>query len=322
MRQRALDFDESGKRVSLKSSSLDLKTSREEELRQINEELEQQSRVLQTQRDELREKNNKIEAASRMLEQKAKELELSSAYKSQFLANMSHELRTPLNSMLVLSQVMGKNESGNLTDKQVEYAKTINNAGADLQLLINDILDLSKIEAGKMEIHPDKVSINDLLDNIAANFNPLAQKNGLYLKMERSADTPDYIITDRQRLEQIIRNFLSNAFKFTSKGGITVSVYRPTSDISLSQNGLCSTNAVAITVADTGVGIHKDKQELIFEAFRQADGTTSRQYGGTGLGLTISKDLAKLLGGEIVSITKDLVKIEKNDGSELTLSLK
>ncbi|MBI5212653.1 MAG: response regulator [Nitrospirae bacterium] len=270
----------------------------QEELQQINEELEEQSQALERQKDDLQEKNEELETAKQMLEHKAEELELSSKYKSQFLANMSHELRTPLNSMLVLSQILMQNESGNLTERQVEYASTVRNAGSDLLSLINDILDLSKIEAGKMEIHHDKVSIEDFLANAEANFKHIAQKKGLSLKIEKSADVPAYIITDRQRFEQIIRNFLSNAFKFTHKGGITLSIHRPCSGIVL-KSSLELSNTIAITVSDTGIGIPKNKQDLIFEAFQQADGATSRHYGGTGLGLTISRDLAKLLSGEI-----------------------
>ncbi|MCL4457056.1 MAG: response regulator [Nitrospirae bacterium] len=286
----------------------------QEELQQINEELEEQSQALERQKDDLQEKNEELETAKQMLEQKAEELALSSKYKSQFLANMSHELRTPLNSMLVLSQILMQNENGNLTERQVEYASTVHNAGSDLLLLISDILDLSKIEAGKMEIHHDKVSIEDFLANTEANFKHIAHRKGVSLKIEKSVDVPAFIITDRQRFEQVIRNFLSNAFKFTHKGGVALGIHRPCSGIVL-KSTLEPSNTIAITVADTGIGIPKNKQDLIFEAFQQADGATSRHYGGTGLGLTISRDIAKLLGGEI-----QLQSVE-GKGSSFTLYL-
>ncbi|RJQ14771.1 MAG: response regulator [Nitrospiraceae bacterium] len=271
----------------------------QEELQQTNEELEEHTQTLERQTYELLEKNDQLKKAQTIIGEKAKELELSSKYKSQFLANMSHELRTPLNSLLILSKLLTENKEGNLTEKQVEYAKTVNSAGSDLLGLINDILDLSKIEAGKMTVTFDDVNMDDFIGSIERNFRHVAQEKRLSLTIERSDDAPAYLRTDRQRIEQIVKNFLSNAFKFTHSGGITLSIKRPAPEIDLSRSGLDHLNAVAIAVSDTGIGVPEDKQKLIFEAFQQADGSTSRQYGGTGLGLTISRDLAKLLGGEI-----------------------
>ncbi|GBD95319.1 MAG TPA: response regulator [Nitrospirae bacterium] len=273
--------------------------TRQEELRQTNEELEEQTHTLEKQQDDLKKKNTELEKAREVIEQKARELETSNKYKSQFLANMSHELRTPLNSLLLLSKLLMENKDGNLTDKQVDFAKTIHIAGSDLLDLINDILDLSKIEAGKMELNPDNLEIDDFLSYIERNFRHMAQEKRVSLKIDRADGLPAYIRTDRQKLEQIIKNLLSNALKFTSQGGIIINIRRPGADVDLSNSGLDISNAVAIAVSDTGIGIPEDKQKLIFEAFKQVDGTTSRQYGGTGLGLSISRELAKFLGGEI-----------------------
>ncbi len=293
---RQADLREANKELEeqaeiLQESELRLQTQ-QEKLRQTNEELEKQ-------KDDLKKKNIELENARRVIEEKAKELEISAKYKSQFLANMSHELRTPLNSVLLLSSLLMENKDGNLTDRQVEFAGTIHKASSDLLMLINDILDLSKIEAGRFEINFDKLYIDDLLSGMERSFRQLAREKGLSLKTEKADGLPASIVTDRQRIEQIIRNLLSNSFKFTSGGGVTVSIRRPAADVDLSGSSLDPAHAVAIAVSDTGVGIPEDKQELIFEAFRQVDGNTSRQYGGTGLGLSISKELAGLLGGEI-----------------------
>ncbi len=273
--------------------------TQQEELRQTNEELEEQTQILEKQKEDIKKKNTELEKSRQVVEEKAKELEISSKYKSQFLANMSHELRTPLNSLLLLSRLLMENKDSNLTDKQVEFARTINNAGYDLLNLINDILDLSKIEAGKMELNFDNLEIDDFLSNIEQNFRHMAQEKGLSLKVDKADELPTHIRTDRQRVEQIVKNFLSNAFKFTAKGSITISIHCPGADVDLSNSGLDPSSAIAIAVSDTGIGIPKEKQKSIFEAFQQVDGTTSRQYGGTGLGLSISRELAKLLGGEI-----------------------
>lgn len=269
------------------------------EMQQINEELEEQTQILEKQKEELLHKNKEVESARSIIEEKAGELEQSSKYKSQFLANMSHELRTPLNSLLILSNLLSENKGGNLTSKQVEYAQTINKSGNDLLTLINEVLDLSKIEAGRMEIVMDDISLDDLLQGLERNFLHVAQNKGVSFAVVKKDGVPDWIKNDRQRLDQVIRNFLSNAFKFTHKGGITVTIRRPEAGTNLSQSGLDSDTAIAIEVADTGIGIPADKFEHIFEAFRQVDGSTSRNYGGTGLGLSISLNLAQLMGGEI-----------------------
>ncbi|GEM_PF-4475241 len=264
----------------------------QERLRQTNEEL-------QRQKDDLKKKNIELENARRMIEEKARELEKSGRYKSQFLANMSHELKTPLNSLLLLSSLLMQNKDGNLTDKQVEFASIIHRASSDLMMLINDILDLSKIEAGRVEIAFDEMDIDDFLLGMERSFIQVAREKGLSFRTEKADGLPACIVTDRQRVEQIVRNLLSNAFKFTSRGGITLSIRRPDADAGLSGSGLTPSETVAVVVSDTGIGIPEDKQELIFEAFRQVDGNISRQYGGTGLGLSISKELAGFLGGDI-----------------------
>ncbi|NOZ68855.1 MAG: response regulator [Deferribacteres bacterium] len=264
----------------------------QERLRQTNEEL-------QRQKDDLKKKNIELENARRMIEEKARELEISGRYKSQFLANMSHELKTPLNSLLLLSNLLMQNKDGNLTDKQVEFASTIHKASSDLLMLINDILDLSKIEAGRVEITFDEMEIDDFLAGMEQSFIQVAREKGLRFRTEKADSLPACIVTDRQRVEQIVRNLLSNSFKFTRRGGITLSVRRPDEDADLSGIGLDPAETVAVVVSDTGIGIPEDKQKLIFEAFRQVDGNISRQYGGTGLGLSISRELAGLLGGDV-----------------------
>jgi signal transduction histidine kinase/DNA-binding response OmpR family regulator len=284
--------------------------AQQEELRQINEKLEERTQDLEEQGIVIRQKNlallnqqESMKKAQAALETKAKELELANQYKSEFLANMSHELRTPLNSMLILAQVLVDNDEGNLNDEEVKYAQTIHSAGSDLLALINEILDLSKVEAGKMEIHVEEVSLVSLVDKIEQKFRPLAQEKGLDFHVTLAEDLPPLLHTDKQRLQQIINNLLSNAFKFTSEGEIKLGMLCP-------ENG-----TIAISVSDTGIGIPKDKQQTIFEAFRQANGSTSRHYGGTGLGLSISRQLARLLGGDL------LLHSEKGKGSTFTLSL-
>lgn len=250
------------------------------ELEQTNSQLEEQAQALETQRDDL-------ERASAALQLKARELEQASQYKSDFLANMSHELRTPLNSLLILSKLLADNPDERLSDEQVKFARTIYSAGNDLLVLINDILDLSKIEAGHIEIQPAPVLTERLASDMQKVFQPIADERGLALEIERDANCPVTIETDRMRLEQVIKNLLSNALKFTERGSVRLSFSAVGED------------RLAINVADTGIGIAKEQQASIFEAFQQADGTISRKYGGTGLGLSISRELARLLGGKI-----------------------
>ncbi len=312
----------------LQSQSEELQTQSEElqaqqeELREVNEELEERTKALEIQQKEIVEKNIalqesqlEMEKAKQAIELKAKELELASKYKSEFLANMSHELRTPLNSLLILAQLLAGNKDKNLTEKQVQYAKTIHSAGSDLLTLINEILDLSKVEAGKIEIQPEEVSISKLVTTIEQKFSHMAEDKNLEFHVNVDKDLPATIYTDGQRLNQIINNQLSNAFKFTQEGSITVSIGRPSEEDNLSLLGLKADKSIAISVTDTGIGIKKDKQQLIFEAFQQEDGSTSRRFGGTGLGLSISRQLARLMGGDLV------LQSEEGKGSTFTLLL-
>lgn len=256
----------------------------QEELRSINEQLEQQYR-------DSEEKTKEIEAVKNALEEKACQVEISSRYKSEFLANMSHELRTPLNSMLILAQILSENTEGNLTDKQIEFAKTIYSSGHDLLSLINDILDLSKIESGKMTIAKTEINMAGFIEELRRKFLPLAQHKDLIFTVQVEENAPTVVYTDELRLEQILVNLLSNAFKFTERGGVCLTLN-------------CQTNPegeqiLIFAVLDSGIGIAPDQQKAIFEEFYQADGTNSRKYGGTGLGLSISRKLAYLLGGHI-----------------------
>jgi signal transduction histidine kinase/HAMP domain-containing protein/CheY-like chemotaxis protein len=244
-------------------------------------------------------KNVEIEQARRALEDRAEQLALSSKYKSEFLANMSHELRTPLNSLLVLARLLADNPTGNLTDKQVEFAGVIYEAGSDLLQLIDDILDLSKVEAGKMNVHPADVPLSELTDYFEATFRPLTVEKGLDLVVTLAPDVPATVHTDEQRLQQILRNLLSNAVKFTDAGEVRLAVTTATPDALRSDALRTAGQVLAFSVHDTGIGIPEEKLPIIFEAFQQADGTTSRRYGGTGLGLNISREIAVLLGGEI-----------------------
>jgi len=271
----------------------------QEELRVTNEELETKSELLQQQKKEILEKNDNLLKIQNELKQKAKDLELASQYKSEFLANMSHELRTPLNSMLILSKLLAGNKKGNLTEDQVKSINIVHKSGNDLLNLINEILDLSKIEAGKMQYEFAEVATQDIVSEITHQFKPVAENKNLELNIKKADQFPQTIFTDKQRIMQIIRNLLSNAFKFTSKGGITVDFGFPSASTLFVNNSLSKDNTFYIAVKDTGVGIPKDKAEAIFEAFQQADGSISRKFGGTGLGLSISKQLTQVLGGEI-----------------------
>jgi tubulin-specific chaperone A len=282
----------------LKKASSDLKRQ-QEELRLINQELEEKSEYLEKNREEIKQKNQILEKAKAELKDKAEKLALASKYKSEFLANMSHELRTPLNSLLILSNNLAKNKKGNLTEKQVESAKIINSSGKDLLNLINEILDLSKIEAGKMTINPVNFTIDDLIQNIKRNFIHQFEKKALELRIVKGDNLPKIIYSDIQRIQQVVKNLLSNALKFTSSGFVEIKFYRPDGNDDLSKSGLDKSKAVAISVRDSGIGIKPEKVDLIFEAFQQEDGSTSRKYGGTGLGLSISSHLLQLLGGEI-----------------------
>ncbi|MCW1243920.1 response regulator [Pseudomonas sp. SAICEU22] len=296
----------------------------QEELKTANEELEEQSRILKEsqvhleaqqqeleqtneqlaeQRDAMDQKNSELNLAQIQLQERAEELQRSSKYKSEFLANMSHELRTPLNSSLILSKLLAENPHKNLSEEQVKFAESIYSAGNDLLNLINDILDISKVEAGKLEMRPENTGVARLVEGLRDLFTPLAREKGLDFDVQVQPDAPAMLYTDRQRLEQVLKNLLSNAVKFTEHGSVRLNVAGQPS------------GGIAFMVRDSGIGIAADQQQSIFEAFRQADGTTNRRYGGTGLGLSISRDLAILLGGSI-SVTS-----APGQGSEFTLAL-
>ncbi|MEU4981972.1 HAMP domain-containing protein [Streptomyces sp. NPDC021969] len=309
-----------------------------EQLRERSEELEQRQKALQSSNAELEEKaellaqqnrdievkNTEIEEARQVLEERAEQLAVSMRYKSEFLANMSHELRTPLNSLLILAKLLADNADANLTPKQVEFAETIHGAGSDLLQLINDILDLSKVDAGKMDVSPTRIALVQLVDYVEATFRPLSAEKGLDLSVRVSPGLPATMHTDEQRLLQVLRNLLSNAVKFTDSGSVEL-VIRPARDEvpkaireQLLEAGSMNdpdAELIAFSVSDTGIGIAASKMQVIFEAFKQADGTTSRKYGGTGLGLSISREIAQLLGGEIHA------QSEPGRGSTFTLYL-
>ncbi|MCZ1264598.1 response regulator [Paenibacillus tundrae] len=278
--------------------SEELLQRQQEELEHFNTELIAKTRALEEQVREVEEKNDEIEKTKTQLEQQAMQLSMTSKYKSEFLANMSHELRTPLNSLLILSQLLSENKDGNLSVKQQEYAQTIYMSGADLLKMIDEILDLSKVDAGKMDINYETVRMEELTSFVQQNFGPMANKKELNLNIEFDSNLPEWVYTDSHRVKQILRNLLSNAFKFTNRGSVSL-IGRKMKMEELP--GYLNTNQeyVGFTVKDTGIGIPSDKTDLIFEAFQQVDGTTSRKYGGTGLGLSISRELARLLGGAI-----------------------
>ncbi|KAF6577190.1 response regulator [Paenibacillus sp. EKM212P] len=294
--------------------SEELLQRQQEELEHFNTELIAKTRALEEQVREVEEKNDEIEHARAQLEQQAMQLGITSKYKSEFLANMSHELRTPLNSLLILSQLLSENKEGNLKPKQVEYAQTIYMSGADLLKMIDEILDLSKVDAGKMDINHEAVHLKELELFVEQNFAPVAAQRELQLHTKIEENLPDAIISDGYRLKQILRNLLSNAFKFTTEGSISFNVSRANGE---QLPGLLNPRRsyLALSVRDTGIGIASDKTDLIFEAFQQVDGTTSRKYGGTGLGLSISRELSRLLGGVIT------VESEQGQGSCFTLYL-
>jgi CheY-like chemotaxis protein/signal transduction histidine kinase/HAMP domain-containing protein len=274
--------------------------SRQSQLQQTNQELANKAKLLADQNAEVERKNDEVEQARRALEEKAAELALTSKYKSEFLANMSHELRTPLNSILILSQQLADNAGGNLTLKQTEFARNVNSSGSDLLHLINDILDLSKIESGTVSVEAEEISFTGLKDTIERNFRHVAESKNLPFNVRFAADLPKYFVSDSKRLLQILKNLLSNAVKFTSQGHVDVRVTFAYSGWSPEHPILSASESVlAFAVEDTGIGVAPEKQRLIFEAFQQADAGTSRKYGGTGLGLAISRELAALLGGEI-----------------------
>ncbi|MFE7117585.1 HAMP domain-containing protein [Streptomyces sp. NPDC057654] len=298
--------------------------SRQKALEISNAELEEKSEHLARQNRDIEVKNTEIEEARQVLEERAEQLAVSMRYKSEFLANMSHELRTPLNSLLILAKLLADNAEGNLSPKQVEFAETIHGAGSDLLQLINDILDLSKVEAGKMDVSPTRIALVQLVDYVEATFRPLTAEKGLDFSVRVSPELPATLHTDEQRLLQVLRNLLSNAVKFTDSGAVEL-VIRPAGagvpdsirEQLLESGALREADGgvIAFSVTDTGIGIAASKMRVIFEAFKQADGTTSRKYGGTGLGLSISREIARLLGGEIHAAS------EPGRGSTFTLYL-
>ncbi len=287
-----------------------------DELRRINEELQDKAQLMIKQKEEVEGKNKEVEEARRSLEEKAEQLQLTSKYKSEFLANMSHELRTPLNSLLILAQQLYENHEGNLTNKQVHYAKTIHSCGDDLIQLINDILDLSKIESGYISTDFVNIKFSTITSFVETTFKHVSESKNLKFSIELDRNLPSSFETDAQRLNQILKNLLSNSFKFTERGEVSLHIYEAHHNWKQSHPALeQASRVVAFEIKDTGIGISKEKQNIIFEAFQQAEGSTSRKYGGTGLGLSISRGLADLLGGSIE------LESEVDHGSTFTLFL-
>jgi signal transduction histidine kinase/CheY-like chemotaxis protein len=286
------------------------------ELRNTNDELEDKAKLLVIQKAEVESKNNEVEVAKRFIEEKAEQLALTSRYKSEFLANMSHELRTPLNSLLLLAEQLAENPDANLTEYQVKFAKTIQDSGFELLNLINDILDLSKIESGTITPDYSELSLVELTDGLDRSFRHMVDNNKLEYRIKIEPDVPGTIMTDPKRLQQILKNLLSNAFKFTEKGEIMLLIRRAAGGWNSENETLNRAKTViCFSVSDTGIGIPQEKQQIIFEAFQQADGSTNREYGGTGLGLAISREIAEMLGGEITLYS------EMNSGSVFNLYL-
>jgi hypothetical protein len=314
------ELTETNKRLEQQAKSLqaseELLRQQQEELQQSNEELEEKARLLQTQNEEVARKNNEVEQARGQLEEKARQLALTSKYKSEFLANMSHELRTPLNSLLILAKLLSDNPEKNLSDKQIDFAKTIHASGQDLLTLINDILDLSKIESGMMTVSLADLQYKELSDQMERTFRQVANDKQLDFNIDLAATLPQSIHTDPQRLQQVLKNLLGNAFKFTERGGVSLRIEPATGGWSPGHETLDrAKNVIAFSVSDTGIGIPGEKQGIIFESFQQADPSTTRKFGGTGLGLSISREIARLLGGEI------RVSSEVGVGSTFTLYL-
>ncbi|MGF7050292.1 HAMP domain-containing protein/signal transduction histidine kinase/CheY-like chemotaxis protein [Paenibacillus sp. DS2015] len=285
----------------MQSQSLTEKLQKQQlELQNTNEELEDKAKLLVVQKAEVESKNNEVEIAKRFLEEKAEQLVLTSRYKSEFLANMSHELRTPLNSLLLLAEQLAENPDENLSSHQVKFAKTIQDSGFDLLNLINDILDLSKIESGTITPDYNEILISELVDNIDRTFRHMVDGSKLEFNIKVDMNVPKTIVTDSKRLQQVLKNLLSNAFKFTEKGQVMLDIHKSLEGWGNGNTTLDNAKMVlCFSVSDTGIGIPEDKQRIIFEAFQQADGSTNRVYGGTGLGLAISREIASMLGGEI-----------------------
>ena len=314
------ELRETNKRLEQQAQTLkaseDLLKKQQEELQKTNAELEEKAELLAVQNKEVERKNHEIEQARLSLEEKAEQLALSSKYKSEFLANMSHELRTPLNSLLILAKLLADNIEGNLSEKQIEYSRTIYSAGNDLLSLINDILDLAKIESGTMSIDMDQMRLTDLREQVERTFRQVAVDKRLNFAIELDSELPQTIYTDAKRLQQILKNLLANAFKFTEKGEVSLRVFVAKQGWSSDHEKLNRADRViAFAVRDTGIGIAPEKQKIIFEAFQQADGTTSRKFGGTGLGLSISREITRLFGGEIKLVSRP------GEGSTFTLYL-
>lgn len=312
LQQTNEELEEQSQALQLSEQKLKMQ---QEELQQTNEELEGRTKALERQRDEIELKNSLLEDVQNDLTKQANALEVASKYKSEFLANMSHELRTPLNSMLLLSRSFADNHEGNLNDKQIEIAKIMHQSGNDLLGIINDILDLSKIESGHEKAIMENVTLADIASQMQSLYRPVAEDKNLEFSVELASDVPKYLRTDSQRLGQILRNLLSNAFKFTLQGGVFLHIESTPKNVHFTNKQLDAENTLTFSVRDTGVGISEESQLAIWEAFQQADGSISRQYGGTGLGLSISRELVRLLGGEI-QLTSEL-----NVGSKFSFYL-
>ncbi len=300
--------------VALKEFQEELE-SQQAELEATNSRLKEKTEALTAQKNEIESRNQELIAAREEIEERSRDLALASKYKSEFLANMSHELRTPLNSLLLLSQTLADNRQGNLTEHQQEAAGVIVESGKDLLNLINEILDLSKIEAGRVEVEAEEVALAEVAENARNIFSHMAELKGLDFSVSVDPLLPPALLTDRKRLEQIIKNFIGNSIKFTEAGSVRLAFAVPAAGVRFRREELAAEETIAISVADTGIGIPADKQKIIFEAFQQADGSTGRKYGGTGLGLSISRELAALLGGEIQLVS------EPDKGSVFTLYL-